>query len=379
MKSRCLWTIVRVKCIAIWASGLFVQTFAETNSNTSLDVDLEKRLHRITRERLFIGNLKPWVTDVLGQQHFSTGADVRSPFLITQDDAEPPTLGMEFCKARVYWVLGQSQDAIEVLNFVVGNFGEEKAPGMQMPAPLLAKLWIGTLHRWNGRRAEAIKVYKELVARRWSEQIEEFVIPVCRLYLRGLVNESALHDPQNPAVTDLQVQKEILGKDRELSRMFYGELGQLVDDPTRPASLNVRRTDLERGFRPGSLQLLMVHHLMLIGVLSDPIPGFEDIAGVREAFLEMARRSGDSVDRELASHLLGKIAVATGEWAKAESIYNELFWCGTLRLPESGVSLARCQALKGDPESAARTLDEVVQSFPNQAFEVFKLRKQILP
>lgn len=339
------------------------------------DAALERRLDEIRGDRLFVERIKPLVASILRQESPLTKLGQLKSELNADADGRLPTLGVELSKARVYWLAGDDSEAMEVLNCVLSNFGEEKVPGLQIPASLLAKLWIATLHRWNGRHFEAVEVYEEIASRKWSEQIEEFVLPICRLYLNKRVSRGS----EELAIANREDPKEVSEKERAFIRGFYLELEQMIAHPLHRDQGKVRRINLERGFRPGSLQLLMVHHLMLIGVLSDPIFGFEEIPGVREGFLEMARRSGDLVDRELAGHLLGSIAVATRNWPKAESIYNELFWCGTLRLPQSGLSLARCQALKGDPESAARTLNEVVQSFPNQAFEVFKLRKQILP
>lgn len=285
---------------------------------------------------------------------------------------------VDFAAAKVAWLAGDSTNAIAILSDVARKHPDEKGPELNWPVAVAARMWIGSIARWQGDAKTAQRVYGEIKERVQGTTLEPTLGSICELYLAEI--ESQILQRKDLAIARLKAVSpmKVLGrKGMPAQERMYKDWAThrhavlAGDMESAQKSLNPNPTKTQ------TFDFLVVSQTILAGITAEPRIGFNEIPNLHERSLKLALECKTSpIDKSLALASLGTLYSSQKEWAKAEDCYTRLFNSDSFFAPEGGLKLAQCRKAQGKLTEAEADLNEVVKRFPGYSEFVQKLRQK---
>jgi tetratricopeptide (TPR) repeat protein len=281
-----------------------------------------------------------------------------------------------FIAAKLSWLAGKPSRAVAILEKVIHNKGQSKAPGFQMPVAILGNLWIGTICRHFGDAERAEKAYDDIVRSVEHDEKLRSNTAICYLYQAEI--ESSILGKKEAALKTLQCIGSIT---RQYNTEEWKVFQEWADYQVAVLGKGAKqaRNDLKGSYRKmQACAMLPITQLAVIGVLGEPRSDFYDdsrkVIGDAALHLVVDCRTSP-IDRSLAQFLLGYTSEQSKNMEKAEMHYGDLFSGESFFAPEGGIFLAQCQKKQGKVDEANKTFAKVKQVFPGYQEFVDELTK----
>jgi len=383
----------RLKYILVGLVILAGTDFA-AGANQSRPANWEKGRQEWKIRRALSGKLVSWLSDA--NESAAVECDRLVDSLLTLPE---PTIKAYFVAAQVARLREKPDKAITILEDVINNHPDEKAPiGIVLPVKIVARFWIGTIARHSGDITKAVNAYKEIL-----EDLKN---------LEGLKGKEGLTMICNLYLAEIE-SKHLKRNDLALARL---EAIERIKKPAGQLSAGYDIHDIYKGWakyqhmrmskgKDQAAQQLVEYQEMtaaapLMAVTQLKLCGISQVIGyyrpqhlragiIDRALLDRFRNRISPIDWSLVTLVYGFGHQGEGQRAQkeglhpkaqkhyleAEKYYSALFDDDSFFSPVAGIYLAHIKKVQGKTVEADSILEQVRTKYPGYDSAVTKLKE----
>jgi tetratricopeptide (TPR) repeat protein len=310
-----------------------------------------------------------WINDP-GTEEYLVCADIISRVWDRPADVSPHTASLYYAAAKAAEVIGQNQEAVNILQGAISSVGEQPAPGYErVPVKVSANIWAGRLYRDMGMADEAVAAYT-----RASDAVsaDDPGIQDIRAWCQLYAGETLAAKGDKDAALQSLSQVEQLSQNFTESQLplLQNQLAErLIEQLTTGSSGIVLAS--QTYISPEEMVKLQG---ALSGISLKPSSGifFEtDQNGLLQYALENAAgRASGGIDKEIAQLRLAELHTLAKRLPEAEAALREVLEGGGFLAPFAGTKLAENLIQQNRAREAAAVLKSIIEKWPAYAAAV---------